>query len=405
MKLLLVSPHFFPENFKCNDLAFELAAKGHDVTVLSDIPNYPQGKYFKGYSLFRRRKEVVNGVTVYRAIVIPRGNATAVRLAFNYASFVLFASVIALYLAFFKKFDAVIVHETSPITVGIPACIVKKIQRIPMLFWVLDLWPESLSAAGGIENKQVIGFFTWLTKRIYHNSDKILISSKGFEQSIREKGPFADKIHYYPNWADRALGEKKEYTLPEMPEGFIVMFAGNIGEAQDFDHLMEAARLLKEETGIHFVLVGDGRKRPWVEDFIARHSLEKTVHWVGRHPLEAMPVFFARANAMIVSLKDQLIFNLTAPAKIQAYMSAGKPIVMMQNGEGPRIIREADCGYAVPAGDAAGFAELIRKMAQMPAEELERMGASGKAYCQEHFQLDKSIDQMCQWLDEVAGRK
>ena len=402
MKLLLVSPHFYPENFKCNDWAFELAKKGHEVTVLSDIPNYPQGKYYKGYNLFKRRKENVNGVTIYRAIVIPRGNARAIRLALNYVSFAFFGSITALYFALFKKFDAVLVHETSPITVGLPALIVKKIQRIPMLFWVLDLWPESLTAAGGIKNKHVISFFTKVTNLIYRNSNKILISSKGFSESILEKGDYKDKIVYYPNWADKALSQTSDYTLPDLPNGFIVMFAGNIGEAQDFDHLMETANLLKEEKNIHFVLVGDGRKRPWVEKYIKEHHLEETVHWVGRHPLEAMPSFFAKADVMLVSLKDDMIFNLTAPAKIQAYMSAAKPIAMMLNGEGPRILNEANCGFSVNAGDARGYADLIKRMSRMSKDELQTMGAQGKSYCDEHFNIDRSIEKISGLLDEAV---
>ena len=401
MKLLLVSPHFYPENFKCNDWAFELAKKGHEVTVLSDIPNYPQGKYYKGYNLFKRRKENVNGVTIYRAIVIPRGNARAIRLALNYVSFAFFGSITALYFALFKKFDAVLVHETSPITVGLPALIVKKIQRIPMLFWVLDLWPESLTAAGGIKNKYVIGFFTKVTNLIYRNSNKILISSKGFSRSILEKGDYQDKIVYYPNWADKALLQKTDYQLPDLPNGFIAMFAGNIGEAQDFDHLLEAAKYLKEEKDIHFVLVGDGRKRPWVEEYIKENRLEETVHWVGRHPIESMPKFFTKADVMLVSLKDNLVFNLTAPAKIQAYMSAGKPIAMMLNGEGPRILNEANCGLSVTAGDSRGYADLIKQMSLMSKDDLQTMGQNGKFYCDKYFNIDRSIDKISRLLDET----
>lgn len=398
MKILLISQYFYPEQFKCNDVATELVRRGHEVTVLTGIPNYPQGRFYDGYGLFSRRHERVNGADVHRVWQVPRGHCSALRLALNYFSFALTASFKVLWLALRHKYDAIIVHETSPITVGIPAVWVKKLQGIPLYFWVLDLWPESLTAAGGITNKQVLGFFTGMAKWIYRNSRRILISSRGFAESITQKGDFAGKLVYFPNWADRDLQQQTDYQLLALPEGFIVMFAGNIGEAQDFDHLMQAALLLKEERDIHFVLVGDGRKRPWVSAFIEQNGLQDTVHWLGRHPLHAMPAFFAKADAMLVSLKDELIFNLTAPAKLQAYMSAGKPILAMMNGEGPRVIAEAGCGASVPAGDAEGLAALIRRAAHGDSALLKQWGESGKAYCSEHFDLDKRMDALCEML-------
>ena len=254
MKILLISQHFYPEDFKCNDVAFELVRRGHEVTVLAGIPNYPLGKFFDGYGLFTKRVEMLNGVKVIRSAVVPRGKGGAIRLALNYFSFAFSASVRALFISVRHKYDIILVHETSPVTVGIPAVLVKKLVGIPLYFWVLDLWPESLSAAGGINNKYILGFFNGITKWIYRNSTRILISSKGFEQSILEKGDFTNKLVYFPNWADKVLLNKNEYPLTLLPEGFRVMFAGNMGEAQDFDHLMETACLLREEKDIHFLL-------------------------------------------------------------------------------------------------------------------------------------------------------
>ncbi len=404
MRILLISPHFYPENFKCNDVAFDLAQRGHNVTVLSDIPNYPQGHYYDGYGLFKRRRETINGVRIVRTWVIPRGNASGLRLALNYLSFALSASCRVFFMGLRRRYDAIIVHETSPVTVGIPAVIVKKMQGIPLYFWVLDLWPESLTAAGGVENKTVIGFFTGLTRHIYRNSRRILISSMGFEKSIRDKGDFGHKIHYFPNWADKALAHPPAgFRLPEMPSGFIAMFAGNIGEAQDFDNLAQAALLLKARQDIHFVIVGDGRKREWLERFVAAKGLQSTVHCLGRYPLETMRLFFDKADAMVVSLKDEPIFTLTAPAKLQAYMSAAKPILGMISGEGGRIIHEADCGLCVAAGDATGFAEIVTKMADMPRERREEIGKNGWAYCNEHFKFERQMARLSQWLTEDSA--
>ncbi|MEG1580878.1 MAG: glycosyltransferase family 4 protein [Bacteroidaceae bacterium] len=399
--ILLISQHFYPEQFKCNDVAFELAKKGYNVTVLTGIPNYPKGKFFPSYGLIKRRKEVVNGVKIHRALLVPRGNGKGLRLALNYFSWAFFASLQVIWICLFHRFDAIVVHETSPITVGIPAVLAKKMQRIPMLFWVLDLWPESLTAAGGVTSPSVLKFFTRLTQWIYKHSSKILLSSRGFRNSICEKGPFGDKLEYFPNWAERTITSNRTYHLPEIPTGFCIMFAGNMGEAQDFEHIMECALQLKEEKQIHFLFVGDGRKRTWVETFIEKEKLEQTVHWLGRHPLESMPIFFEQANVMFVSLKNKHIFNLTAPAKFQSYMAAGKPIVAMLNGEGQRLIEESSCGLFVKAGDADALAKTLKRMTQMESKQLEQWGKNGRDFCAEHFNLEKSMNHLCRLLEHA----
>lgn len=398
-KILICTNHFYPETFRVNDVAFHLAEKGYDVTVLTAIPDYPKGKYYKGYGIFSRRYEKVNGVKVIRGFIIPRGKGGAVRIMLNYLSFLLSSVLISIYLGFFRKFDRVFVHETSPVMIGVPAVIVKKLQRIPMLFWVLDLWPESLQAAGGVNNKHVLSLFEWLTKWIYRNSDKILISSKGFEQSIMAKGNFKDKLVYFPNWADNALWhDAVDVQLPALPTGFIVMFAGNMGEAQDFEHIMKAALHLADHSDIHFVILGNGRKLEWTEHFVDQHQLGKTVHLLGRYPVETMSSFFQCADVMLISLKDISIFNLTVPAKLQAYMGTGKPVLAMMNGEGPHIIAEAGCGMSVPAGDAMGLAHAILKMAAMDKQALQQMGHNGLAYQQEHFSMSNSMEHLEQLL-------
>lgn len=393
--ILIISPHFYPNDFKCNDVAFELVRHGHAVTVLTDIPNYPKGKFFDGYGYFKKRYENINGVRVIRTGVIPRGNGSGLMIALNYISFLCTAFFRAFFMGLFRQYDTIIVHQLSPVTVGIPAAVIKKMQKkAKLLFWVLDLWPESLQEAGGINNKYILGTFEWVAKFCYRNSDKILISSKGFKKSICEKGDFADKIVYFPNWAEASLSGNLDYIIPELSEGFKVMFAGNIGKAQDFEHTLEAAKILHDrgEKNIHFVLVGDGRMRTWVEEYIIANQLKDTVHWVGRHPLEAMGKFFACADVMYLALKDSIIFNLTCPAKLQAYMSAGKPVLAMINGEGRQIIEEAGCGLSVPAGASLELANAVSAMRKMSREELMLMGQRGQEYCKRNFSFEDNMN-------------
>lgn len=390
-KILICTNHFYPETFRVNDIAFNFAEKGYDVTVLTAIPDYPKGKFFDGYGIFSRRCEKVKGVKVIRGFAIPRGNGNTFRIVLNYLSFFISSVFISVWLGLFRKFDRVFVHETSPVMIGVPAIIVKKLQHIPLLFWVLDLWPESLQAAGGVNNIRILKLFEKLTKWIYKNSDKILISSRGFKQSILDKGDFKDKIVYFPNWVDREMASDKHISLPQFPQGFIVMFAGNIGEAQDFEHIMDAALRLRSHKDIHFVIVGNGRKFKWVESFVHSNSLEEQVHLLGRYPSETMPLLFSKADVMLVTLKDASIFNLTVPAKLQAYMSAGKPIVAMMNGEGPRLIEEAQCGWAVVAGDDKGLAKCILDISSYDKEILLNKGSNGRRYQIDNFNVDKCL--------------
>lgn len=399
-RILLVTQYFQPENFKCNDIAFELQRRGHDVTVLTAIPNYPKGRYFDGYGVFKRRTEVVEGVKIIRGFVVPRGKGGKILLSLNYLSYLFSSCIIAIYLALRYRYDAVFVHEVSPVTIGVAATLVKRMQRIPMYFWVLDLWPESLTAAIGLRNRYILGFFSKMVQWFYRNSDKILISSKGFASSICEKGDFADKIVYFPNWVDGALTVKSDVPTPEVPAGFVAMFTGNIGESQDFGTVLDAAERLKSRKDIHFVIVGDGRAKEWLEKQIVERELSQTVHCVGSYPLAAMPATFAKADVLFAALKDEAIFAITVPAKIQAYMSSGKPIVTMINGEAKLLIEEVGCGIAVEAGDGEAFAEAIAEIADMTQAEREKIGEKGRSFAARNFDFATQMT----LLEEIMRR-
>ena len=392
MRILLVTSHFYPESFKANDMAFELAKRGHDVTVLAPIPDYPQGKYFDGYGVFKKRREVVNGVKVIRTLVTPRRDGSTKWLFLNYLTHTLFSTLRGIYLGLFDKFDTVLVHETSPVMIGIPAVLVKKLMRVPMHFWVLDLWPESLEAAGGIHNKGILNIFRHLTKWMYNNSKTILISSKGFSKSINSIGNYTDRIEYFPNWIDIAYnGPSPE--VQDLPAGFNVMIAGNIGEAQDIPHVIEAARMLNGKSPINFIFLGDGRRKNYIEDAISKYQLTN-VYLLGRFPINYMPAFFAKADMMLLSLKDEPIFSLTVPARLQNYMSSGKPVVAMINGEGADLIKESDCGWSVKAEDSEGLARLLEQLAESDKSILDAKGLNGLKYSRQYFDLNKCIDHL-----------
>lgn len=391
-KVLICTNHFYPETFRCNDVAFELAERGYDVDVLTAIPDYPQGKYHKGYGIFKKRKEIVNGVNVFRAFIIPRGNGGVLRLALNYLSFLISSVIVGLFLCFNRKYDRIIVHETSPVFIGVVAVLISKIKNIPILFWVLDLWPESMMSYGRLNSPFIFKQMENLTKWIYRNSTKILISSRGFKKAICDKGISEDKIEYFPNWADKQRDESLNVAIPDMPQGFILMFAGNVGTGQNFEILVKSANELKMHKDIHFVIIGDGSVSNWLKQYVTENNLDDTVHLLGRFPSEAMPSFYEKANAMIVSLTSDFAHNNTLPAKVQGYMNARKPILGLIDGEAQIIIKEACCGFCCDADDYKGFSDLIIKTSKMATSELAQLGENGYNYGQRNFEYKKCMD-------------
>lgn len=395
MKILFVCQYFYPEVFRGNDIAFHWAEEGHDVHVVCGIPNYPDGVFHEGYGWFKRRHEVINGVKVTRLPIIPRGKDNKIMLMLNYFSYLFVAWVWMLCHAMFHKYDRVFVQQLSPVVMSAPGVLYKRLRKVPLYTWVLDLWPESLTAAGGINNKYVLGFFKHFVKSEYKHSDKILISSRSFEKSILEYGPYKDKIVYYPQWSDVASPSEelkvKSEKLPELPGGFKLMFAGAVGEAHGFECTMQAALLTKEHKDIKWIIVGDGRKLEWVRGFVKEHGLEDNVYTLGRFPAETMPWFFKQADVMLVTLSNDPLFSLYAPAKISSYMAAAKPIVAVLNGEGAEVIKDADCGWSLPAGDAEGFAKLVVELSHMEKKILEDKGANALMYYKEHFVKEKSL--------------
>ncbi|NOU19904.1 MAG: glycosyltransferase family 4 protein [Bacteroidales bacterium] len=387
MRILVVSQYFWPENFRINDFVVGMSQRGHEITVLTGKPNYPSGRFYEGYTFFNRRIEFYNGIKIIRSPLITRGNSGGVRLFINYLSFAFFASVCALFRVK-GKYDLILVHQLSPVTVGIPAIILKKRFRIPIFFWVLDLWPESVEEASNIRNSSVIKLLTLLVKYIYKKSDRIFISSRSFSHSICEKNVEMSKIVYFPNWAEElylseAIQKSKFASL--MPIGFKIMFAGNIGVAQDFESIINAAEIVRYNKEIHWIILGDGRKKQWLKDEIDKRQLTSNFHLLGSYPSEEMPNFFCHADAMLVSLKNSKILSLTVPAKVQSYLAFGKPILAMLNGEGAEIITEAKAGISCESGDYTMLAQSTEKMSNMDTNQLAQMGVNAKTYYNQHF--------------------
>ncbi|MFJ3044314.1 glycosyltransferase family 4 protein [Herbaspirillum chlorophenolicum] len=402
-----MSQYFWPENFRINELSAELVRRGHEVTVLTGLPNYPDGKVFAEYRDNPSAFCAYQGVQVVRVPLLPRGKGAA-RLLLNYASFVLSACLLGAWRLRGKSFDVVFTFEPSPIFVGIPAALMRFLKGAPHALWVLDLWPDTLKAVGILKSDRLLAGVGAVVRWIYRRCDLILAQSRSFVEHIRRYAPTRTPVEYFPAWADDVFADGAAVMaapeVPLAPQCFTVLFAGNIGEAQDFPAILDAAERLRERTDIRWIIVGDGRVANWVRVQIEQRGLAACVQMAGRHPLDRMPSFFAHADALLVSLRDEPIFSMTIPGKLQAYLGAGIPVLAMLDGEGARIVEEADAGLVCAAGDGSGLAANVARLAKVSVGERRRLGDNGRRFCHGEFDRMVLMDRLETMFRELAVR-
>lgn len=403
MDILIVSQYFWPEEFVVNSLALDLKARGHKVKVITGLPNYPKGVLNQGYSLLRGPwYEEYQGIPIYRIPLLPRKSGF-VNLALNYLSFVLSGITFGLF-RLTGPADIIFCFGTSPATACIPGIVLKIFKRAPFVYWVQDLWPESIQAVGAIKNEKIINAVGAIVKLIYKFSDLIMIQSEAFRGSVQEWGGNPGKCRYIPNWFPESvsLNEVPQWVL-NLPQGFRVIFAGNIGKAQSMDTIVDAAYILRTKSEIKWIIVGDGSELERIQKRIAAYELSNNVFCLGRKSSTEMSALFSAGDAMLVTLTDEPIFNLTVPSKIQAYMAAGKPIIAGINGEGARIIDKAKAGIAVPAEDAEALAASTLRVFEMPESERNQLGINGRAFFEQNFQQKIVIDKIEAEFKKLSG--
>jgi colanic acid biosynthesis glycosyl transferase WcaI len=400
LNILIVSQYFWPENFRINDLAQELVTRGHKVTVLTGLPNYPEGRIFDDFILNRRKYSNFNGVKIVRVPLFPRGNSR-LGIFINYLSFSGLACLLGPWQLKGLKTDVVLTCQLSPVMVGLPGALLAWVKGTKMAMWVLDLWPETLEAIGVVRSLKMMAVLGWFVGFIYRRCGLILAQSRSFIPIIQSRAGSNIPVVYLPSWAEKIFVSgviKPASEVPILGGAFNVMFAGNIGEAQDFGCILAAAELLKDQSHIRWLVVGDGRMFSWVKEQIKLRGLLDSVLLLGRHPLERMPDFFIHADAMLVTLTDSLVFSLTIPGKLQAYLAAGMPIVGALNGEGANIIKLADAGFSCPAGDHVGLAATVLKMSRFSVKEREAMGNRGLRFSEKEFDRDILIETLEKYL-------
>jgi len=405
LKILVISQYFWPENFRINDLATELFLRGHEVTVLTGLPNYPCGTVFKNYKNKPSDFSKLEGVEIVRVPMVPRGK-TKLNLLINYITFALSGSSIGLWKLRGRDFDVIFTNQLSPVTVGIPALILGKFKKAPIVFWVLDLWPDSLKATGTVRSAFLLGLVGCLVKFIYKRCDLILAQAQSFIPYIRKFTGDRHRIEYFPSWSENIFDRKDVAIAPEIESNkdmFTIIFAGNIGESQDFPSILNAVELLQGNSKIRWFIIGEGRKAHWLRSEIENRGLGHRIRMLGNYPLERMSSFYCHADALLVSLKDEPIFSMTIPGKLQSYLASGLPILAMINGEGARIINESGCGLTCPAGDYHGLAEAVLAMSKMSESEKSQLGQSALIVNNRMFGRARLIEQLERWFSRWSN--
>lgn len=389
MKVLLLSQHFWPEAFRINEVAQSLVEQGCEVTVLTGKPNYPEGEVFPGYRIGGVQRERLNGYEIVRVPLLPRGAGGARRLAQNYLSFLLCASVLGPWALRGRSFDVVFVYGTSPILQAIAGIVLKWIKRAALVTWVQDLWPDSLEMTGFVKNRYVLNAVALLVRWIYRGCDRLLVQSHAFLGPVRTMAG-STPVDYHPNPGDRE-GPSDPLSAPALRldrESFNVVFAGNLGTVQALDTILEAAEYLGPDSPIRWWLIGSGARSPWLTEQVAVRGL-KRVMLPGRFQPAQMPAILAQADALLVSLCKGAAMSLTIPSKVQAYLAAGRPLLAALDGEGARVVEEAGAGLVSPAEDAKALAAAALQLQRMPEEQRQRLGVAGRLYYEQHFAPEK----------------
>ena len=403
MKILIISQYYFPEQFQINEIAPELVKRGHDVTVLCGIPNYPKGVVFDGYENEEKVKDrereyfEKTGVRVIHVEQIPRGK-NPISLIRNYISFARNSRKSVRILE--KDFDAVLGYQLSPITSMYAALEYKKQTGAPVMYYTLDLWPVSAEAMLKSKKNPAYLWVKRISRKLYLGADRVVVTSRPFIDYLqKEIGYPVARMSYLPQHANMGMIDDDLSAEDNGVADF--MFAGNLGKGQRLDVIIKAARILGNRKDYMIHLVGDGRMRGELENMVREYGLEDNVTFYGNQKREDMPRFYKMADALLITLRGNNEVGDTMPGKLQMYMTTGKPIFGAINGAAYEVIKEARCGSCVKAGDYEGLAKLMKLYIEHPSD-FERCGQNARDYFMKHFTLDIYMDGLEKELESMA---
>ena len=406
MKILLLTQWFDPEpTLKGLVFAKELQRQGHEVQVLTGFPNYPTGKIYPGYKLRFKQTEFIDGIEVTRVALYPSHDSSVLKRIFNYISFAFMAALIGIFST--KKADVIYAYH-PPLTVGLAAILIKFFRRIPIVYDIQDMWPDTLKATGMLNNERLLNIISIICKQVYKYVDHIVVLSPGFKKLLINREVQEDKISVIYNWCDEEALESKTILKDEydqlLSDKFNLVFAGNLGKAQGLDTSINVAQHLRDNQRIQLVFVGDGTERDLLIAKVAELNLENVV-FIPRVPMSEVGGILKKADVLIVHLKDDKLFEITIPSKTQAYMAIGKPVLMAVKGDASDIIKEAKAGAIAQPDDTESILEAINYLYHSSSSELMQMGENSKKYYIDEMSLKKSCKKFIEVFEMVKSKE
>jgi glycosyltransferase involved in cell wall biosynthesis len=393
MRILLLTQWFDPEpTFKGLTFARELTRLGHEVQVLTGFPNYPGGKLYPGYRLRLRQRETIDGIAVVRVPLFPSHSRSAMGRTLNYVTFAVAAAVIGSVLV---RRPQIIYAYHPPATIGIPAIVLRTLFGAQLVYDIQDLWPDTLAATGMMPSRIVSWLVAVLCQLVYRVSDHIVVLSRGFAEALVNRGVSRQKITVIHNWCDErhitATAETAPYDLSPWRDKFLVVFAGTIGPAQCLRSVLDAAALVADRCArAHFLFVGEGTDVGCLRSKAAELNLSN-VTFLPRVPIDKVAPILLRADALLVHLKNDPLFEITIPSKTQAYMAAGRPIIMAVPGDAAALVRDANCGITCQPENSAGLAEAVCQLAEMDPPLRAALGMNGRKFYESHLSLTAGV--------------
>lgn len=403
-KILVVCQHFWPENFRINDIcSFLIQEKNCDIDVLCGLPNYPDGKLAQGYGFFRNLRQRHNDVSIYRTWEVPRGNNSNLRIFLNYISFPL-SSLLLIPRLMLNRYDKIFLYQLSPVLMSISGILIGKIKRVETTMYVLDLWPENLYSVLKIKNRFLRKIIENISHWHYRNVDKIIALSDTMRDHLIEvSGISAEKIIVLPQAAERIYEKEIHDTDLEarFRNGFNLLFTGSLTPAQSFNTIIDAAKILRN-SGIHdinWIIVGDGMSRTQIQAQVQNAGLSDIFYFEGQKPMEDVPKYTAIADGLVGCLVKSELLEATIPAKVMSYIASGKPLVLSMDGEVQHLINSTiKGGYVGNCEDSNELAKNISKLKKLSNRERIEMGQRLKRYHSSHFERDILLNKMHQFI-------
>jgi colanic acid biosynthesis glycosyl transferase WcaI len=403
MKILILTQWFEPEPTSKGLLfARELVTRGHEVEVLTGFPNYPGGKLYPGYRIRPWVRERIDGVRILRVALYPSHSNSGFQRALNYISFALSAALIGT--ALVRKPDVLYVYH-PPITVGFAGAMIGLLRKTPFVYDIQDLWPDTVASSGMMSNQTVLALLGKVCKFVYHRAVHITVLSRGFKEQLVDRGVPADRIDLIYNWCDETALKHKcgPITRLSAANRFCILFAGTMGYAQGLDSVLRAAQICRTTVpSAEFLFMGGGVDRRRLESMAGEMELDN-VRFLPRQPMHAMGRILAGADALLVHLKDDPLFRITIPSKTQAYLAAGKPILMAVRGDAADLVRRACSGVVCEPGNPHSIAAAVKELVDAGDERLAHMGRAGRAFYDGELSVSIGVGKFERVFAEVSA--